>query len=450
MPKSQNSEERGLKVLLSEHTFSRRTLLGAATAGAVAVVAARSAAAAEKVVSLTYSGQRWGLVQEGMAPAFTKETGIDAKIITFPISQGYARILTALGAGSSEYDVIELDYNILAQASGRLAPLDTMLQHDAAFAQDYDQSVPANVRGLYRFDGRRLGGGTTYGIANDSNTQLGFYRADVFEKAGIKAPPSDWNEALAVAKELTVKTPSGQQYGFTSNGKRGIFSSTLFGQVLFSYGGNWLDQNNAPTLTTPEAHEALAMILELMKFADPSVVNAGDNETISAMASGVAVYAPNAWGDNAFTNPKLNKFGADTKAIIVPRGPVAGGKNAPLMGGFGFVIPKASRRKGSAWSFIKHFTSKANMEAYVAHSGQPARVDALQDFASTAPLFGALAASLPNGVYQPGWLRDLSGFYQALGTEISLALTGQQKVADTLKAAQAHCTSVLKQSGDLQ
>jgi hypothetical protein len=58
-----------------------------------------------------------------------------------------------------------------------------------------------------------------------------------------------------VAKELTVSTPSGQQYGFTSNGRRNIYSSTLFGQVLFSYGGNWLDENNKPQLTTPEAHE---------------------------------------------------------------------------------------------------------------------------------------------------------------------------------------------------
>ncbi|MGH7120325.1 MAG: ABC transporter substrate-binding protein [Acetobacteraceae bacterium] len=451
MSSSRITEERGLKVLLSERTFSRRAMLGAAAAGAATIVAERRAVAAQdKVVSLTYSGQRWGLVEHGMAPAFTKASGVGAKIITFPITQGYARILTALGSGSSEYDVIELDYNILAEASGKLTPLDDMLRHDATYAKDYDQSVPANVRGLYRFDGRRLGSGSTYGIANDSNTQLGFYRTDVFEKAGIKTPPADWNEALAVAKELTVKTPAGQQYGFTSNGKRGIYSSTLFGQMLFSYGGNWLAENNAPTLTTPEAHEALAMILELMKFADPSVVNASDNETISAMASGVAVYAPNAWGDNAFTNSKLNKFGAITKAIIVPHGPVAGGKHAALMGGFGFVIPRASRRKDAAWSFIKYFTSKANMAAYVADSGQPARIDTLKEFASTAPLFGALAESLPNGVYQPGWLRGLSDFYQVLGTQISLAMTGQKTVAATLKAAQADCTSVLKQSGDLQ
>ncbi len=225
--------------------------------------------------------------------------------------------------------MIELDYGILAQVSDKLLPLDEMLHKDGAFAQDYTQSVPANVRGLYQFDGHRLGRGTTYGIANDSNTQLGFYRADVFQKAGISAPPATWDEALAVAKELTVSTPAGQQYGFTSNGRRGIFSSTLFGQVLFSYGGNWLDENNKPQLTTPEAHEALGMILKLMKFADPSTINAGDNETINAMASGVAVYAPNAWGNNAFTNPKLSKFASVTKAVIVPRGAVPVGKNAP-------------------------------------------------------------------------------------------------------------------------
>ena len=87
-----------------------------------------------------------------------------------------------------------------------------------------------------------------------------------------------------------MSTAAGKQYGFTTNSKRGIYSSTLFGQVLFSFGGNWLNNSNAPTLTTPEAEAALETIKKLMEFADPSVVNSGDNETINAMASGVAVY----------------------------------------------------------------------------------------------------------------------------------------------------------------
>lgn len=450
MSSTEHPARSGLRVLISTRTLSRRRLLASMAAAGALAGTARRAHAAQGLTSLTYSGQRWGMVEEAMAPQFTKSTGIAAKIITFPISQGYARILNALGVGSAEYDVIELDYGILAQVSDKLTPLDGMLQKHADFATDYAQSVPENVRGLYRFDGRRLGRGTTYGIANDSNTQLGFYREDVFRKAGILAPPATWDEALRVAKELTVSTPSGQQYGFTTNARRGIYSSTLFGQVLFSYGGNWLDENNVPQLTTHEAHEALETILKLMQYADPSTINAADNETINAMASGVAVYAPNAWGNNAFTNPQLSNFASVTKAVIVPRGPVAGGRNAPLMGGFGFVIPHASRHKEAAWEFIRYFTGKDHMAAYVDNSGQPARTDALREYAAKAPLFGALADSLPNGVYQPGWLRDQSGFYQALGTQVSLAMTGQASVDAALRQAQADCTSLLKQSGDLK
>lgn len=442
----------GLRILLSRATVSRRGFLLSSLAGAtgLAIEAGRAPAMAAEgsVRSLTYSGQRWGAVQEAMAPAFTKATGIQTKIITFPISQGYARILTPLGIGSSEYDLIELDYGILAQVADKLTPLDAYLQKDAAYKAEYESSVSANVRGLYQFDGARLGKGTTYGIANDANTQLGFYRADVFEKAGIKAPPATWDEAQQVAKELTVSTAAGKQYGFTTNGKRGIYSSTLFGQVLFSFGGNWLDDSNAPTLTTPEAEAALETIKKLMEFADPSVVNSGDNETINAMASGVAVYSPNAWGNNAFTNPKLNKLAGVTKAVIVPRGAGPKAKNSPLMGGFGFVIPASARNKDAAWKFIQYFTSKSNMKAYVEASGQPARIDALKEYAGTAPIFAALADSLPNGAYQPGWLRDQAGFYQALGTQVSLVMTGQKSVTDALKQAQEDCAALLKRSGD--
>jgi ABC-type glycerol-3-phosphate transport system substrate-binding protein len=451
---AERNESSVLRVLLSQETISRRGLLLSSLSGAAGLALAgtgRYAMAADgSLRSLTYSGQRWGMVQEGMAASFADATGIEAEIVTFPISQGYARILNALGIGSSEYDVIDLDYGVLAQVASKLEPLDAYLQEDSAYATDYESAVPANVRGLYQFDGERLGQGTTYGIANDSNTQLGFYRTDVFEKAGIEAPPATWDEALAVAKELTVDTPAGKQYGFTTNGKRGIFSSTLFGQMLFSYGGNWLDENNAPTLTTPEAEQALSMIEKLMPYADPSVVNAGDNETINAMASGVAVYAPNAWGNNAFTNPELNDLAEVTKAVIVPRGAVPNGRNSPLMGGFGLVIPAAAENKEAAWKFIQYLTSKDNMKAYVELSGQPARVDTLKEHASTAPMFSALADSLPNGVYQPGWLRDQSGFYQALGTQVSLVMTGQKSVTDALEQAQEDCTAVLTRSGDMK
>ena len=120
------------------------------------------------------------------------------------------------------------------------------------------------------------------------------------------------------------------------------------------------------------------------------------------------------------------------------------------MGGFGFVIPANSRKQRRSLEVHSVFHQQGKYEGLCRVQRQPARVDALKEFAGKAPIFAALADSLPNGVYQPGWLRDQSGFYQALGTQVALVMTGQQSVTDALKQAQADCTAVLKQSGDMK
>jgi multiple sugar transport system substrate-binding protein len=451
---TQHDDVSPLRLLVSDRTLSRRGFIASALAfggalslgstEAVARVPATRPRNTVTITSFTFSGQRWGRVQQALVPGFEKENpGVLVRLSTYPISQGFGRMLEAVAIGSTEYDLIELDYNFLAQIAARLTPLDPFLKRDAAYAADYRASVPPNVRNLYVYHG------TTYGIANDSNTQMGYYRTDVFEKAGIKSPPQTWDEVLRVAKELTVKSPSGMQYGFSSNGQRGVFSSTLFGQMLLSYGGEWLDSHNRPTLLTPEAHDALTMLQKLMKYADPSVVNAADNETINAMASGVAVYAPNAWGNNAFTNPKLNKYGHVIRSTVVPKGPGPHGRHMPLMGGFGLVIPAASLHKEEAWKFIQYLTAKRNMKTYVYASGQPARTDALRQYASVAQMFIGLADSLPLAHRQPQ-LKDQTAFYEALGTPVSLVMTGQLSVSAALKQAQAATTAVLTKSGDIK
>ena len=435
----------GLRVLLSQQTISRRGLLLSSLAGATSLALAGGSrygmAADSSLRSLTYSGQRWGMVQEGMAPQFAEATGVEVEVVTFPISQGYARILNALGIGSSEYDVIDLDYGILAQVANRLEPLDPYVESD--------WPTRPTTRAPYR----------PTSVGSIGSTGSGSVRAPPTELPTTATPSSDFTERMSSRRPASRPhrrpgtrcwrwprssrsiPPPASSTASPPTASAESFLSTLFGQMLFSYGGNWLDENNAPTLTTPEAEEALSMIEKLMPYADPSVVNAGDNETISVMASGVAVYAPNAWGNNAFTNPQLNDLAEVTKAVIVPRGAVPNGKNSPLMGGFGLVIPATAKNKEAAWKFIQFLTSKDNMKAYVEFSGQPARIDALKEYASVAPMFSALADSLPNGVYQPGWLRDQSGFYQALGTQVSLVMTGQQSVSRGVAAGtgRLHC-----------
>ena len=54
---------------------------------------------------------------------------------------------------------------------------------------------------LYR-DKPAKAGGKLFGLPPDSNCQMQYYRADVFEKAGLK-PAETWEDVIENAKELS-------------------------------------------------------------------------------------------------------------------------------------------------------------------------------------------------------------------------------------------------------
>lgn len=401
-------------------------------------------AATGKVRSWTYSGQRWELAQKAVIPDFGKQHGnITVDLIATPIGETYPKIAAALAAGSDQYDIIELDYFLMPQVAGQLQPLDEYMSKDKPFADDYLAAVAKNVSDLYVWKNVR------YGIANDSNTQLMFYRKDIFDKEGLKVPKT-YNDVLELAKTLTRDTPAGKQYGFTTTGRRGVYSAGAFNSIYWSSGGEmWDEKTFQVSIDNDLAAECLGLLVELFKYADPSAINSTDDETIAAMSSGVAVLSPNSWGNNAFTNPQLNKLGSVTAAGVVPAG--IGGKASPRpgMGGFGMVIPKGSKNKDAAWEFIKYVTSAGAMDAYIRGSGQPARLDALKKYASEAPLFGPLAESLPLAHWQPR-LPETTQIYEAFGGEISSVLLRQKSVKDGLRDAQKGVEAIFRKAGYLK
>ena len=72
-------QDTNLRVLISQSAISRRKFLLASMSGAAATAleagARPAAAAGGSLTSLTYSGQRWGAVQEGMAAGLHQGDG---------------------------------------------------------------------------------------------------------------------------------------------------------------------------------------------------------------------------------------------------------------------------------------------------------------------------------------------------------------------------------------
>jgi len=103
-----------------------------------------------------------------------------------------------------------------------------------------------------------------YGLAYSTTPFVFAYRTDLFENAGISAPPKTWDELAEYARKLTVKdgdniTTAGFAFPMTAG------NFVEFDVFTFGNGGLYYDEEGNPTLDTPEKAEAFDF---LMSFLD--------------------------------------------------------------------------------------------------------------------------------------------------------------------------------------
>jgi sorbitol/mannitol transport system substrate-binding protein len=452
---------------LRDHRLTRREALRAAGRvgfGALAAanagwltegsLAPAQAAGSTTVVSWAPAGQRWEFPQRGVYPLFQKKfPNIQVEFVAEPIADMLPKTAIAMSAKSDRYDLIHEDYNLVPQilAQKTLEPIDHYLDQDPAFKQDILSDVPENVMDLYR-DKPAKEGGRLFGLPPDSNCQLQFYRADVLDKAGIKKPATTWEDALAICKEITN---NGKRKVVGTTLKRGLWAGGVFITFLRSYGGDWFDKMGPGgwhvTLDSGEGHQALAMLLKLVPYLEPSSLNAADDEANTAMLNGTWEFAPVEWGGSTMNDPKFTKFANEWKVDIVPKGTGSKARFGPHMGGLGLIMPVFSHHKDEAWEFMK-FCNYGNKQdpavakAWVENTGQPARTSLLRQYTSIRPYFSGLMKSLPHAIrYIP--IPESNTLYETVGTEVAAVVTGGKTPDQALKNMQSLATEIMTKGG---
>lgn len=444
-------------------SLSRRHVLkGFAGAGAATVAGpsllgsiARSAEAAT-IVSWAPAGQRWELPQRGVYPLFqTKFPDITVKFAAEPIADMLPKTAVAMAAKSDRYDVIHDDYAFLPQfvAQNALESLEPYLDRDPEFKKDILADIPENVLDLYR-DKPGAQGGKLFGLPPDSNAQLQYYRADVFEKAGLK-PAVTWDDAIENAKVLTN---NGKNNNVGTSLKRGFWAAHVFITMLRSYGGDWFDKMEPGGwklgIDTEEGRMAIDALMRLTPYLEPTSLNASDDEANTAMLNGTWVYAPVQWGGSTMNDPKFTKFSDVWRVAIVPKGTGPKARFAPHMGGLGLIMPVFSKNKEAAWEWIK-FCCSGDMQdpaigkAWVENTGQPARPSLLKQYSNIRPYFSGLMETLPHAVrFLP--IPETNALYEAVGFGIADVVTGGKTPAEALKDMQAQTTKIMTKSGYYQ
>ena len=226
-----------------------------------------------------------------------------------------------------------------------LAPLDDYLQKDSAFT--VNDFFPL-FRDAYKYKGKY------YGFAKDFNVYVLFYNQEMFAKAGITAPPTNWQELEAVAKKLTKDTNGDgkiDQYGL-------VIEPVIEMLIPFvqQNGGELQAANGDPKVTEPAFIEALDFYHGLYKnkiATIPTDVGAGWNGDAFGRKNAAMVIS------GGWLIPYLKE---GYPAIKYGVAPLPQGKVKSTMAfSTAYVIPKEAKYPDNAWKMLSYFVGKEGM-----------------------------------------------------------------------------------------
>ncbi|GAA2799950.1 ABC transporter substrate-binding protein [Kribbella solani] len=281
--------------------------------------------------------------------------------------------------------------------------------------------------------------GKIYAVPYDTSNVALFYNKKMFEKAGISAPPTTWDELRSAAKELT----GGGKYGYMLGAKG--YGSYLYWPWLWQNGGQVTSPDfTKATFDSPEGLEAWQFYADLYlkdNVVPPTFLGVTDSwdqflqpfmtETVAMMPMGDFGIAPLTKG-----NPKL-EYGVAPMPKKV--------QSATVLGGNAVAVTKAAKNADLAWKFTSWLTS-AEQEKVLEEGYKriPARTDITgSEFAGKDParaVFVQQAATAVSRPPVPNWGAIEWG---VMADAWDSVIQKKKAPADALKAAATDSTAKL-------
>jgi len=172
-----------------------------------------------------------------------------------------------------------------------------------------------------------------------------YYRTDLLEQAGI-APPKDWDELTAAAKELT----GGKQKGIFIEVAPGPYQNFTWYPFLWSAGGEVVaPDSKSSALRTPAAASAFELWGSLVRDGYAPSKTAETTTAIDPLARGEC--AMQVCGFWAIAHLKANYKGAKVGIVPLPTAP--GGEQVTVYGGWTQMVNSQGKHVEQAKAFSR-------------------------------------------------------------------------------------------------
>lgn len=409
-------------------TTMKRTLQGAVLGlglwGAMA-----SAHAASITISCGSVGQDYEFCKKH-TDEWAKKTGNTVKLFTSPSSTtdilGLFRQMFA--AGSSDLDVVMVDVVWPGVIKDHLVDLKKYSKGAEAL------HFPAIV-GNNTIDGKLLA------MPWFTDAGLLFYRKDLVEKYGMKAPKT-WDELATVAKKIqdgerAAGAADFQGYVFQAKAYEGLTCDAVEWLAAFD-GGSIVDAKGDITINNPNAVKALKTAASWVGTIAPTgVLNYGEEDARGVFQNGKAAFMrnwPYAWSlGNGADSPIKGKIGVSA----LPSATV-GGKGGAALGGWQLAVSKYSKNVDAAADLVMFLTS-TNMQKERAIKGSyNPTVRSLyldKEVLAANPFYGDLHSVFTNASPRPATVTGLKypEVSQAFWNATHEVLSGKATAEDSLK-----------------
>lgn len=258
----------------------------------------------------------------------------------------YYSLLDSFEKGNTLFSLLPLDLYRLAE----FAEKDLIYPLDEFFTSDLKNQYLSQALAECTYKGR------IYAIPQYINIGVLLYRKDILSKYDFLSPPSTWQELIEISKKIIKKEK--QLYGFGFQGAQFENLSCNFLEFLWCNNGDVFDAAGKVIINNIQATETLAFLRDtiykhkITPIETPFFLEA---HTEKMFLSGKLVFLrgwPRTITQAHFPTSKVNPN--DIDFIPIPVGP-HGRESIPVIGSYGYVIPKTVREPERVWRFFLDF-----------------------------------------------------------------------------------------------
>ena len=290
-----------------------------------------------------------------MTQAFTESTGIQVNPTFVAYEELAPKILTSAASGG--YDVILGDCiwpaqfakaGLVLNVTDRLSELDLDdIYQGALDATKYE--------------------GHYYGMPWLNDVKYMFVNMELLKQAGVDAAPATWDELIADAK--LCKDQGICEYPIVGCYAQAECLVCDYTCIAGSFGGAFVDENNNPTLNSPENVAALDFMAQTLKdgLCNPKSLEMIEDDVLSTFAAGNAVFAINWTYQYASMNDESTSSVVGQGAIT----PIPGtdkAQSATVNGGMPLMITAGCKNPDEAWDYMLFLASKEMQAKYCANA----------------------------------------------------------------------------------